>query len=138
MTDEQDDGIYRPVLRCAECDMVQQSFEADPERAFYTYLDDDNFVKDAPCAKCGALKLEVYNGDFSIQLMGNARGYQSMEAYWAKNPDVARKHEDEIMTKREQRADWAKERVDNTGSGGKAGQRHSGYAKGDGEKRQSF
>lgn len=123
---------------CEECGTVQTCKVERSGTFDYSYLNDDKHIKEAPCVKCGSFTLAMYNGELNIQIMGNARGYQSMENYWAKNPDVARKHEDEIMKKREQRAEWAKERVDNTGKGGRSHKRYDGYNKGEGEQRRSF
>lgn len=112
----------------------------------FPMVDYDNYVYDEEelhglhkielCEKCGTKSLYRHITKENMPNAGAKNSYVSMEKYWAQNPGLVRKHEDELAKKMDERhRKRVTDRINKQRKLLGKEQRHEGYGKGQGEQR---
>jgi hypothetical protein len=126
-------------FKCIECGHGQDLFflASEYDEQVHDEEEIDGLHRTELCEKCGTKSLYRHiTADTMPSVMGGTSNYKSMERFWADNPEIAHKKEDELNAKIEDRhrrrvLDKINKQMERAGKE----QRHKGYGKGQGETR---
>jgi len=85
---------------CTNCN--NETEEMFPVLEYEKRIADDGRLKYKKCEECGTLSIYRHITQ-APQVMGGTSGYQSMERYWQQNPDIAKRKEEELNKKLNER-----------------------------------
>jgi hypothetical protein len=127
----------RYKFKCTKCNHEQDLFflAADYDDEVHNEEELDGLHRTESCEKCGTKSLYRHiTLDSLPAVMGGTTGYKSMERYWRDNPGLARKKEDQLQDKIEDRhrrrvLDNINKQMKGTGRD----KRHKDYGEGQGE-----
>lgn len=123
---------------CKECENIQDEFFSAASYDEYVVPDgnEEGLLLNGVCEKCGSKRL--FRTIISApSVLGGTTGYKSMERYWQENKGEARRREDELSKKLEDRRrkrvlDRINKQVVNDAD---RTRRHKDYGKGQGEQK---
>ena len=135
---EDGESIIVIYFKCDDCDHVQQ-LDIKTDKAFYQiedqYIDEDKRAKNEKCKGCGSDEIFYHNPGKAPAVLGGTSGYMSMERWMKNNPEHAQRKEAEMMRTLEARKEKRNKKINQSGAGGRAGDRHKGYGRGQQEQK---
>ncbi len=120
-------------FKCTACDHIQA--EVFPANDYDKYVMEDGRLKRKKCEECRTMKLYRHIIE-APSVLGGTKGYVSMERWQQQNPEHAKKQEDKVVEKMEDRhRKKVLDRINKQNGGGKREDRHEGYGQGKGEEK---
>jgi len=125
---------------CVKCNHIQDLFfaAADYDEEVHNEPELDGLHRTEKCENCGANQLYRHITN-TAQVLGGTSSYKSMDRYWAENPGLRRKKEEDLNNSLQDRR--RKKVLDNINKQKERrgpDQRHEGYGPGGGEERLSI